>query len=132
VSILLAIIAIVVLLFLLLSGLAIAFFYFPRWLMRRYPLTAERKTIAYFALAGLFVSVAFTCKYAVTRTEMVTDAALLWPTVMILMDLDGHATVTAIILNFGLAILTNVGLYGWLGLLTAAVRKNLRNKNLEV
>jgi hypothetical protein len=73
VSILLAIIAIVVLLFLLLSGLAIAFFYFPRWLMRRYPLTAERKTIAYFALAGLFVSVAFTCKYAVTRTEMVTD-----------------------------------------------------------
>jgi hypothetical protein len=131
-SILIAIIAIVVLLFLLVSGFAIIFIYFPRWLMGSYGLTAGRKMTAYFALAGLFVSGAFTCKYAISRTEMVTDALIFWPTAMILMDLDGHASTAATIANFAVAILTNVGLYGWMGVLAARVRRGLRKNNLEV
>ncbi len=92
-AILIAIILIVVLLLLLASGFAITFVYFPRWLMRRYTLTTERRIVAYFALAGLLVSVVFTCKYVMTRTEMITEAVFLWPTAMILMDLDGHPSI---------------------------------------
>jgi hypothetical protein len=106
------------------SGFAVIFVYFPRWLMHRCELTVKRRTVAYFALAGLLVCVFFTCKYLVTRTEMVSGALFLWPTALILMDLDGHPSVLAVVANFGLAILGNVGLYAWLGVLVARIRKN--------
>ena len=128
----LAIVALLVVFILLVSGFAVVFVYLPRWMMRRYELTARRKMIAYFALAGLLVSITFTCKYAVTRTEMVTDALFLWPTALILMDLDGHPSLSAILANFGLAILSNVGLYAWLGVLVARIRSRFYQKNSEV
>ncbi len=121
---LIAIILITVPLFLLLaSGFAIVFVYFPRWLMHRYELNAKRKTVAYFALAGFLVSIVFTGKYLATRTEMISEAVFLWPTALILMDLDGHPSTSAVIANFGFAILSNVGLYGWLGMFAAWIRK---------
>jgi len=63
---------------------------------------------------------------------MIGEAAFLWPTALILMDLDGHPSVSAVIANFALAILSNVGLYAWMGLLAAWIRKNFSNKSLEV
>ena len=121
-SVVLAILFVIVGLSLVASGFAIAFVYFPRWLMHRYELTPPRKTVGYFALCGLLVSIAFTCKYLVTRTEMITEAVLLWPTALILMDLDGHPSTSALIANFAVAILSNVGLYAWLGVLTVRIR----------
>ena len=130
----LAIIVIVVVFLLLASGFAIVFVYFPRWLMHRHELDAQRKMIAYFALAGLLVSIAFTCKGLVTHEEMVTDAVFLWPTAIILMDLDGHAahaSISALLANFGLAILSNVGLYAWVGALAAWIRNHLNKNNMN-
>jgi hypothetical protein len=125
VSMVLAIIVVILGLLLAASGFAIIFFYFPRWLMHRYELTPRRKIVAYFALGGLLVPIVFTCRYLVTRTEMVTDAIFLWPTALILTDLDGHPSTSAVVANFGCAILSNVGLYAWLGVLTARIRETL-------
>jgi hypothetical protein len=130
-AVLTAIIAVALLLFLLTSGFAVVFVYFPRWLMHRYELTARTRMIAYFAVVGLLVPVAFTCKYLATRTEIVTDAVYLWPTALILMDLDGHPSLPAIVGNFALAILTNVGLYVWLGIFAAWIRRGFHKTNLE-
>jgi hypothetical protein len=130
-SVLIAIIFILISLLLLASGLAIVFIYFPRWLVHRYELTTERKTIAYFAFAGLLVPTIFTCKYLVTHTEMITDALFLWPTALILMDLTGHPSVVAIVANFAFAILSNVGLYAWVGVFVAWIRRKYRKNNLE-
>jgi hypothetical protein len=118
-------------LFLVASGFAIVFVYFPHWLMHRYELTARRKMVGYFALAGLLVSLVFTGKYLVTRTEMISEAMFLWPTALILMDLDGRPSTSAIIANFSLAIMSNVGLYAWLGMLAAGIRKKVSRNKLE-
>jgi hypothetical protein len=125
VSVLLAAIVIIVWLLLVATGFAVILVYVPRWLMHRDELTPKRKMVAYFALSGLLVSILFTCKYLVTHTEMITEAVFLWPTALILMDLDGHASTSAVIANFGGAILSNVGLYAWLGVLAARIRKTL-------
>ncbi len=128
-SVAIAVISVLLCLLLLASGFAIVFIYFPRWLMHRYELNPKKKLVAGFALAGLLISVAFTCKYLVTRTEMVTEALFVWPTALILMDLDGHPSASAVVANFGGAILSNVGLYAWLGLIVARIRESFRKKN---
>jgi hypothetical protein len=128
----LAIIVVAVTFILVASGFAIVFVYFPRWMMHRYKVNGVRKMTAYFALAGLLVSIAFTCGYFLTHSEMVTEALLLWPTALILMDMDGHASISATIANFGLAILSNVGLYAWLGAVVAWMRNHFHKHNPEV
>jgi hypothetical protein len=125
------IIFIIVSLFLLASGFAIVFVYFPRWLVHHYELTAKRKMVAYFALAGFCPC----CFYVhISPDAYKHDWRSRFPVADCtdLDGLDGHASVSAVIANFALAILSNVGLYAWMGLLAAWIRKNFSNKSLEV
>jgi hypothetical protein len=110
------------------SGIAIVFVYFPRWLMHRRRLTPRNKLIAWFALIGLLIPIVFIGRYAVTRTEFVTEAVFLWPAALILLDLGGRPSNLAIVANFSLAVVANVGLYGWLGAFVAWVREKSNSK----
>jgi hypothetical protein len=112
------------------GGIAIVFVYFPRWLMHRRQLTPREKLIAWFASIGLLIPIVFICKYAVTRTEFVTEALFVWPAALILMDLTGRPSNFAIFANFSLAVVANVGFYGWLGAFVAWVRKKSNSKTL--
>jgi hypothetical protein len=113
------------------SGIAIMFVNFPRWLMHRRQLTPREKLIAWFASIGLLIPVVFIGRYAVTRTEFVTEALFVWPAALILMDLTGRPSTFAILANFSLAAVVNVGLYGWLGAFVAWVRKKSNSKTWE-
>jgi hypothetical protein len=113
---------------LLVSGIAIVFVYFPRWLMHRRRLTLRERSVAWFALIGLLIPIVFIAKYAVTRTEFVTEAMFVWPVALILMDLTGRPSNFAIFANFSLAIVANVGLYGWLGVFVAWVREKSNSR----
>ncbi|MGC2364659.1 MAG: hypothetical protein WA555_06565 [Candidatus Sulfotelmatobacter sp.] len=115
-------------LLLLVSGIAIVFVYFPRWLMHRRRLTPREKLIAWFALIGLVIPIVFIGRYAVTRTEFVTEAMFVWPAALILTDLTGRPSNFAIVANLSLAVVANVGLYGWLGAFVAWVRKKSNSK----
>jgi hypothetical protein len=110
------------------SGIAIVFVYFPRWLIHRRRLTPREKLITWFASIGLLIPIVFIGKYAVTRTEFVTEAVIVWPAALILLDLTGRPSNFAIIANFSLAVIANVGLYGWLGAFVAWVRKKSNSK----
>ncbi len=99
------------------TGFAIVAILFPYWLFRPYTLTPRRKAIALFALIGLLVSLAFVGKYALTRTEIVSLSMWVWPASLGLGALDppGSATVGQVVLITSLAMLSNVGLYAWVG-----------------
>jgi len=117
-----------------LSGFAIVFIYFPIWLVRRYTLTRVRKAVAWFSLAGLLACLVFVVKYALTRTEIVSQSIWVWPASIGLGALDppGSATTPELLLIYGLTILSNVGLYGWIGLLVGSVgsRKGLSGRHV--
>jgi hypothetical protein len=110
------------------SGIAIVFVYLPRWLMHRRRLTSRERLVAWFALIGLLIPIVFIAKYAVTRTEFVTEALFLWPAALILLDLTGRPSNFAIVANFSLAVFANVGLYGWLGAFVAWIREKSNSK----
>ena len=106
------------------TGFVVVFILVPHWAFRRYALTTRRKVAARFALAGLLVSLVFVAEYAVTRTEIVSRSMWVWPASLGLAALDppGSATTaTAAMMIWGLAILSNIGLYSWLGLLVGWV-----------
>jgi len=118
----------------LFSGVAIAFVFFPVWLVRRYPLNRVRKTVAWFSLTGLLVCVVFVMKYAVTGTENIAQSIWVWPASFILVALDppGSITIPQAAMIYGVTILSNVGLYGSIGLAVgsvAGVRKGPSRKN---
>jgi hypothetical protein len=112
----------------LVSGIAIVFVYFPRWLIHRRRLNPREKMISWFALIGSLIPFVFVIKYAVTGKEFVTEALFVWPAALILMDLTGHPSRFAIVANFGLAAVTNAGLYGWLGVFVAWIRERSKRK----
>jgi len=107
----------------ILTGFAIVFIFLPRWIIRRYHLSTRRKIAAGFALAGMLISFAFVAEYAVTRTEIVSRSVWVWPASIGLGALDppGSASTVTVFLIWSLTILSNVGLYGWLGLLVGSV-----------
>jgi hypothetical protein len=118
----------------LLGGVAIAFVFFPIWLVRRYPLNRVRKTVAWFSLTGLLVCVAFLMKYAVTGTDVSSQSIWVWPASFLLVALDppDTATIPQALMLCGVTILSNVGLYGSIGLAVgsvAGVRKGPSRKN---
>jgi len=107
----------------LLAGVAIAFVLFPIWLVRRYPLSRVRKMVAWFSLTGLLVCVAFVMKYVVTGTEIISQSAWVWPASFILAGLDppGSITIPHALMIYGVTILSNVGVYGSIGLAVGSV-----------
>jgi hypothetical protein len=116
------------------GGVAIAFVLFPIWLVRRYPLSRVRKAVAWFSLAGFLVCIAFVTKYAVTGTEIISQSIWVWPASALLVALDpqGLATIPQALMIYGVTILSNVGLYGSIGLAVgsvAGVRKGPSRKN---
>jgi len=118
----------------LLGGVAIAFVLFPIWLVRRYPLSRVRKTVAWFSLTGLLVCLAFVMKYAVTGTETISQSIWVWPasTILVALDPPGSATIPQALMIYGVTILSNVGLYGSIGLAVGSasgVRKGHSRRN---
>src|SRR5208283_2538361 len=120
----------------MLSGFAITFVYFPVWLVQRYPLNGVRKAVAWFSFAGLLACLVFVVKYAVTRTEIVSQSIWVWPasTGLAALDPPGTATIPQALVIYGMTILSNVGLYGWMGLgvgLIAGGRKDIAGRALK-
>jgi hypothetical protein len=107
----------------LLGGVAIAFVFFPIWLVRRYPLNRVRKTVAWFSLTGLLVCVAFVTKFAVTGSDIISQSVWVWPASIILVAFDppGSATIPPALVIYGLTMLSNVGLYGSIGLAVGSI-----------
>jgi hypothetical protein len=102
-----------------LTGLAVVFWIIPRWVFRGQIPTPRNRTAVWFAIAGFLVSCVFVTKYALTRTEIVSMSMWVWPASIGLAALDppGSATIGEALLIYGIAILSNIGLYSWLGLL---------------
>ena len=73
-------------------------------------------------------------KYAVTGTEIISQSIWVWPASFLLAALDppGSATLRQALMIYGVTILSNVGLYGSIGLAVgsvAGVRKGPSRKN---
>jgi hypothetical protein len=118
----------------LLSGAAITFVFFPIWLVRRYPLSRVRKVVAWFSVSGLLVCVAFLMQHAVIGADVSSRSIWVWPASFLLVALDSPnaATIPQALMIYGVTILSNVGLYGSMGLAVgsvAGVRKGLSRKN---
>ena len=107
------------------AGFAIVFVLLPHWLIRRYRLTPTRKMVAGFALAGLLIPLVFEAKYELTGTEILSQSVWLWPSSWGLMGLDRYSTTSEIIVGFGLATLSNIGLYAIVGWVAGVTRNRL-------
>jgi|SRR5580700_10220356 hypothetical protein len=96
----------------------------PLWFFRRNSLTAFRKTVVAFALAGLLVPLVVIACIVTKHAEMVSASVLwVWPGIVASATLPHSATSAARGLMSGIGILSNVGLYSWLGLVVGSIWK---------
>ena len=119
----------------ILSGVTIAFVYFPICLIRRYPLSRVPNVVAWFSFSGLLICLLFVVKRAVTRTEIVWQWSWVWPASIMLVALNppSSATIPQALMLYVMTILSNVGLYGSIGLAVgsiAGVRKGPSKSNV--
>jgi hypothetical protein len=96
----------------------------PFWFFRRNSLTAFRKTVVPFALAGLLVPLVVIACIVTKHAEMVSASVLwVWPGIVASATVPRSATSAARGLMFGIGMLSNVGLYSWLGLVVGSIWK---------
>lgn len=103
------------------TGLFFVLILVPYWLMRGYKLSIVQKMTARFAIAGLVIPLFFLGEYAITRSEIVSQSMWLWPASFGLAALDRSATFANWVVVCGISIMSNVGVYCWLGLAIGSV-----------
>jgi len=111
----------------ILTGFAMVFILVPLWLFRPRALTALRKVVMAFALAGLFVPLVVLVCLATKHADIFSSSVLwVWPGIVATATLPRSATSGARALMFGIGALSNVGLYSWLGLLVGSIWKAVK------
>ena len=104
-----------------LFGLVTLFYMFVLGLLHRGPQSRIWKIVAIFGAIGLLVPAAVLPTSLLNNDIGKALARLLWPTYFVLGAGESGDPVVYIIVVFGAAVLSNVGLYGVLGLLVGAV-----------
>jgi hypothetical protein len=86
-----------------------------------------RKTVAAFALAGVLIPLGIIAFIAAKHAEIFSASVLwVWPGMVASATLPRSATSAARALMFGIGIISNVGLYSWLGLGVGSIWKAAR------
>jgi hypothetical protein len=115
------------------TGFAMVFILIPFWLFRPSSLTARRKVISAFALAGTMAPLVVIACLLTKHPEIISGSVLaVWPGIVGLAALPRSATDAAKVLIFVICILSNVGLYSWLGMLVGSMWKATKRRTRMV
>ena len=90
------------------------------------------KMVAAFGAIGLLIPSTVTALGLIRHNDSIESARFLWPSSLMLMALDSP-TESALntVLVFGMAILSNVGLYGFVGLCAGGIWVWIRPKRFD-
>ncbi len=90
------------------------------------------KMIVAFGAIGLLIPSAVTALDLIRHNDSIESARFLWPSSIMLMALDSPTeSASNTIFVFGMAILSNVGLYGFVGLCAGGIWVWIRPKQFD-
>ena len=111
------------------ATLCLMFGYIVLWRCRQ---SRVIRMISAFGAIGLLIPLTLTALDLIWHNQCIESAWFVWPSGIMLMVLDSPTeSVSSVVFVFGAAILSNVGLYGFVGLCAGGTWVSIRPKQLD-